>query len=270
MSLIAQISDLHIQAGGEWIDRRIDTLALLERAVGVLNRFEPKLAAVLVTGDLADRGSDADYQTLRQALAKLVAPVYLMPGNHDRRDALRRCFHDHRYLFQRDEDLAFDIEPALLGGVRLLCLDSLVSGADHGALSDQQLDWLEQALAQHRDAPTIVAVHHPPFATGIELLDTMGLRDGAARLCDILRRAPNLQRVLSGHVHRPVSTLIGSALAMTAPSSAHQIALELRPSRRGSYCMEPPAALLHRLGPNQDLITHTLYLGEFGAAHSFS
>jgi 3',5'-cyclic-AMP phosphodiesterase len=268
-TLLAQISDLHIRAAGAPVNNSVDTLRLLDQCVDRINTFEPRPTAVLITGDLTESGADEDYRTLRQSLSRLTVPVYLMPGNHDSRGALRRCFADHRYLFQRASDLAYRIDAAQLGGLQLICLDSLVEGIAHGELDDEQLDWLQAVLAQDPATPTLVAVHHPPFATGIECLDAMGLARGTDRLRQILAAAPNVQRLLSGHLHRPVTSMFGNVLAMTAPSTAHQIDLELRPGRRGSYLMEPPAALLHRLDSKAILVTHTLYIGDFSGPYPF-
>ena len=45
-----------------------------------------------MTGDLADHATDEEYEQVREFLAPLDAPVYVLPGNHDERDALRRNF----------------------------------------------------------------------------------------------------------------------------------------------------------------------------------
>jgi 3',5'-cyclic AMP phosphodiesterase CpdA len=47
---------------------------------------------VLVTGDIADHATDEEYEQVRQLLFSLRAPVYVLPGNHDDRRALRRSF----------------------------------------------------------------------------------------------------------------------------------------------------------------------------------
>ena len=54
--LLAQISDLHIKRPGALAYRRVDTAAYLERCVERLNAIEPKLDAVVVTGDEVNDG----------------------------------------------------------------------------------------------------------------------------------------------------------------------------------------------------------------------
>ena len=72
--------------------------AILERAVAHVNALDPRPDVVLATGDLVDGGKPEEYARLRRLLAPLAMPVYLIPGNHDARDALRAVFADHAYL----------------------------------------------------------------------------------------------------------------------------------------------------------------------------
>ncbi|MFN4324289.1 MAG: metallophosphoesterase family protein [Azonexus sp.] len=47
---------------------------------------------LLMTGDLADDGVPSTYEALHRRLANAGIPFALLPGNHDRRDALRSAF----------------------------------------------------------------------------------------------------------------------------------------------------------------------------------
>ena len=101
--LIAQITDTHITRDRKPAYNRVDTAAFLERAVAHVNAMEPRPDIVVMTGDLVDEGSAGEYAILRDILAPLSMPVYLMPGNHDERGALRAGFPDHEYLAQGGE-----------------------------------------------------------------------------------------------------------------------------------------------------------------------
>src|SRR5437660_1575977 len=63
--LIAQISDLHIKRPGERAYEMIDTAAALERCIAHLNRFRPRPAFVVISGDLVDRGLEEEYAHVR-------------------------------------------------------------------------------------------------------------------------------------------------------------------------------------------------------------
>ena len=87
--VLVQLSDTHITVPGRLLDGRADTAAALTRAVDAVRRLRPDPVAVLVSGDLVDAGSPEEYAHLRALLAPLPGPIYLMPGNHDERSALR-------------------------------------------------------------------------------------------------------------------------------------------------------------------------------------
>src|SRR5450432_819891 len=82
--LLAQITDLHVMPKGQLAYGKVDTADLLRRAVAHLNRLDPRPDAVVITGDLADKGDPAAYQHLREILAGLELRYYVIPGNHDR------------------------------------------------------------------------------------------------------------------------------------------------------------------------------------------
>ena len=163
--LIAQITDMHIKPPGELLYKRVDTAGFLERAVAHVTALDPRPDIVLATGDLVDGGKPEEYALLRRLLAPLAMPVYLIPGNHDARDAMREVFADHAYL-PRTGFLQYTIEDL---PVRLIALDTLVPGKGHGELCAERLDWLEARLGES-DRPTILFMHHPPFDCGIDVL----------------------------------------------------------------------------------------------------
>jgi 3',5'-cyclic AMP phosphodiesterase CpdA len=78
--------------------------------------------------------------------------------------------------------------------------------------------------------PVVVLMHHPPFVTVIESMDTVGL-ETAYPLEPIIRRHLNVERILFGHLHRSIITRFAGTDAVTCPSPAHQAALDLLPDR---------------------------------------
>src|SRR5258708_8705981 len=123
--LLCQISDLHVTASGQRLHGVVDTVACLERCVRRIIGLDPLPDLVVATGDLVDTPSARAYGLLREMLAKLPLPVYLLPGNHDERQALRAAFPDHRYLPREGEFLQYAIDEH---PVRLLALDTVVPG----------------------------------------------------------------------------------------------------------------------------------------------
>ena len=84
--------------------------------------------------------------------------------------------------------------------VRLIALDTLIPGQPGGQLCAERLGWLEAQLAQEPSRPTVLFQHHPPFATGMPVLDSMGLQ-GTAALGQLIARHLQVERILAGHVH---------------------------------------------------------------------
>jgi len=222
--------------------------------------------AVLVTGDLTDFGHDEEYGNLRGLLAALEIPYYLMIGNHDDRAGLRRAFADRAEL-QDGEFVQYALD---VGAVRVLALDSQVPGASHGDLCDARLAWLAALLDAARDRPVIVALHHPPFASGIGHMDKLRLAPAAAAKLDaLLRGHPNVERVLCGHLHRSIQRRWGGTIAMTAPSTAHQVDMNLSPDAIGAYTFEPPGFLVHAWSEALGLVTHLAFSAPWEGPYSF-
>jgi Icc protein len=263
---IAQLSDLHVQPQGVLAYGVVDTHPFVERAFKTVAALDPKPDIVLLTGDLTDRGSEAEYDILSDLIRRyLDLPVYVIPGNHDRRQGIKaRLGHlpgvagDSQFVHYTVEDLP----------VRLVMLDSIVPEQAHGELCAERLAFLDRALSAAPNKPTLVALHHPPFLTGIAHMDEVSLRNPDAFEA-VIRRHPQVERILCGHAHRPITVRFGGSVAQVAPSVAHQVTLDLRPDGPATFNFEPPAFLLHHWRPEGRLVTHQAYVGEFAGPYPF-
>jgi len=257
--LLAQISDPHVVGAGQLAYGRVDTPRMLARCVHRLMAEPRRPDAVVVTGDLTDHASAAEYALLRELLAPLTMPVYLAVGNHDDRDALRRAFPDHAHLAGEDGFVQYAAD---LGELRLLVLDTLQQGAPGGELCERRLRWLDRELTASA-RPTVIAQHHPPFATGLTIMDRMGLDDAAAAAqARVVARHPHVERIVCGHVHRTAHARFGGTTVSICPSSAHQLQLDLRPGADIRFTYEPSSYQLHLWNGTQ-LVTHTCVVDEF-------
>lgn len=240
--LIAQISDLHVNEGGAFIGELVDANASLASAIEFLNGFAPAIDAVVATGDLTDDGRPEQYAVLRRLLDGCDAPLYLVPGNHDERKQLLDAFPHHAYLPRDGGPLHYAIDDH---PVRLVMVDTTRPDFHDAALEPDELAWLDDTLSARPDAPTLVCMHHPPFDTGVWWMDCVGLPEEHRRGFEsVIRRHPQVQRVASGHVHRPVQTAWGSTIVSVAPSTAHQVALDLVPEGTMRLTAEPPMLTL--------------------------
>ena len=265
--LICQISDLHIKAPGKLSYRVVDTAGMLARCVEHILALKQRPDLIVATGDLTDFGRPEEYACLRELLAPLGIPLLLVPGNHDHRGNMVAAFPDHAYLRQAPPFIQYAIEDLPL---RILALDTVIPGEGGGELCETRLAWLAQQLDKAPVRPTLILMHHPPFKTFIGHMDDCGLAaDGAAALKAIVARHPQVERILCGHLHRPIQVRWAGTLASTAPSPAHQVCLDLSADAPSQFAMEPPAYQLHQWHPDHGLVSHTAFIGDFAGPYPF-
>jgi 3',5'-cyclic-AMP phosphodiesterase len=247
---IVQLSDPHM--GADWDG--LDPVATLSTTVAAVGELRPRPAAVLVSGDLAEHAADAEYERLGAVLAPLDAPVYVLPGNHDDRAALRRHFD---LPGTGDEPIQYAAE---VGDLRLVVLDTKRNGADGGELGPERLQWLETTLRAEPDATTVLAMHHSPLVTGIQAMDAIGLpKADLEGLERVVQAHPQVQRLVGGHVHRAIAgELVGRAV-LAAPSTYMQLALDFE-AERLVFSGDPPGFAVH-LAIDGEVISHVKSVG---------
>lgn len=248
--LLVQLSDPHV--GADW--GRGDPLAALDAAVAAVGELRPRPAAVLVSGDLADHATDAEYAQVGAALDRLGAPVFVLPGNHDDRAALRRRFE---VPGAGDEPVEYAAD---LGALRLVVLDTICPGEDGGDLDRRALDRLDAELAAAPGTPTVVAMHHPPLVTGVPVFDAAALAAPARHgLAAVVERHPQVRRLVAGHVHRPVTAELAGRTVVAVPSTYVQLRLDF--SAQGfEVSDEPPGFGLHAM-VGEELVSHVHPVG---------
>lgn len=249
--LIAQLTDFHVTVEGRMAGS-VDTRAAFARLMARMADLAPRPDFILVSGDLAETGADAEYAFVADGLARLGLPFAVVPGNHDLREPLRRAFPDVAGTESGHLAFARDLEVLSIIG-----LDTLVEAAGHGALGPEQIHWLRGALDARAARPVIIVLHHPPFDTGIPAMDPIGLREGRTELEGVLRGRENILGILCGHVHRAISGAFAGHRAFIAPSASHQFALDLEQQGAFRVVREPPQVALHRMAGNQ-LVTYVV------------
>jgi 3',5'-cyclic-AMP phosphodiesterase len=264
--LICQLTDLHVRPAGKPANRVSETNMFTERAFRAVARLNPSPDVVVITGDLTDCGLDEEYANLNRLLRKfLPMPVFVIPGNHDRRGNLRAGLKHLPGVAVDPHYVQYTVDEY---PVRLVMLDTLVPGAGHGELGPEQLEFLDRALAAAPDKPTIVGMHHPPFACGIAHMDRINLRN-IPGFAAIIGRHRQVERIICGHHHRPIVARLAHAIASIAPSVAHQVEMTLNPHDSGAFNFEPPAFQLHRWTAADGIVSHTVYVEDFPGPYPF-
>lgn len=271
-TILVQLTDLHIREPGRLAYRRVDTSRYFRAMVESVLALRQQADAVVISGDLTDFGREREYASLREQIAPLQGAgitVYLMPGNHDDRAELRRCFPEHRYLAATaaGDAMQFAVD---IGPLRLLALDTCVPGRSAGRLDSERLAWLERELADCPERPIVVAMHHPPFQTLIGHMDKIGLLEGGPALEALVAQHANVERVICGHLHRAIDVRFGGTIASTAPGPAHQVCLDLDPDAQSAWTLEPPSFCVHAWNPAEHrLVTHLAASGAFEGPYPF-
>jgi len=223
---IAHLSDTHYLGGRRALYGKVDTDRTLVRALEQLERSGTNPSAIVITGDLADLGEPDAYVRLRDELApvaeRMGSKIIWVMGNHDERGPFSSILFGGDSDDTTPQDRIYDID-----GLRIVALDSSVPGYHHGELTDDQLSWLEEVLAIPAAHGTLLALHHPPLPSPIEIMAIIELQQ-QQKLADVIR-GTDVRGILAGHLHYstngtfagiPVS--VASATCYTIDTSAPQ------------------------------------------------
>lgn len=257
--LIAQITDIHIgfdpDNPDEFNIQRLRTV--LTRLTAGPNR--PDL--LLMSGDLTEFGDAASYTRLAVEVAGLPFPVLAMTGNHDLREPLLAAFPE------TPNEGGFVHYVVDLPELRLIVLDTLEEGRHGGAFCEARATWLTRTLDAAPDRPTVVAMHHPPFESGLAWLDGSAAEPWMRRFAEATAGRAQIKAIVAGHLHRTIHTAWNGFSVTVCKSTAPLVALDLNPidadvpDGRALITDELPGYALHRWDGSR-LVTHFESVGE--------
>ena len=194
---LLHLSDTHLLADGNRLYGSVDSASHVERLFADVELSGGRPDAIIVTGDLADKGEVDAYARLRAivepAAERLGSRLLWVMGNHDNRANFRT-----ELLDQEPSQAPID-KVDFIGGLRIITLDTTVPGSHYGEVSDRQLEWLSNELSTPAPDGTILAMHHPPVPSMLDLSVSVELRDQAS-LAQVLR-GTDVRSILAGHLH---------------------------------------------------------------------
>ena len=216
--VIAHISDTHFLGGERPLYGSVDTDNNLALALEQLERSGANPEAIVITGDLADLAEPDAYERLKAQIepvaARLGAQIIWVMGNHDERAPFSTAFLGGETTDPLDRVYQ-------VGGLRIIALDTTVPGYHHGELTDAQLDWLRNELATPAPEGTLIALHHPPIPTPIEIMAIIELQQ-QNRLADVLR-GTDVRAILAGHLHYSTSGTFAGIPVSVASATCYAI-----------------------------------------------
>ncbi|MFC4068721.1 metallophosphoesterase family protein, partial [Actinoplanes subglobosus] len=206
-AVVAHLSDLHI---GAHYGYAVDSI------VADVTAARPDL--VVVTGDLTMRARTEEFRQARELLGRLPGPLLAVTGNHDLPLASwRRVLRPyHRWNSWIDADPQ-PIRRA--AAVTALGLSSMPRWRwKNGRVSARQAGEVTRVLGGAPDGDVrLLALHHPPLATGTAALI------GRERLLSAVRAA-RVDLVLAGHTHVPdVRTHDGTVFVVAGTATSRRL-----------------------------------------------
>jgi Icc protein len=237
---IVQISDTHIFADPEKSLLGVNTQDSLKALIPLLE--QEKMDMILLTGDIAQEGSEEAYARIADMLHHLDVPIYFVPGNHDDTKILARVYpHDH----------VSDRKQIILDNWQFILLNSQKPNAVEGYLEQSELDFLQQCLESHPSHHSIIVFHHHPVLVGSEWLDRIGMTN-ADVLWKVLKNYSNVNTILFGHVHQQHEGEKNGVKYFSTPSTCIQFKKNSTP-----FALEklPPGFRWIELFPNGTLKT---------------
>ena len=210
--VLLHFSDTHLVSDG-CLYGAVDADGRLGELLGQLTSAAVRPDAIVFTGDLADSGEPEAYRKLRDVVepfaAELSAEIIWVMGNHDNRAALRSC------LLDEAPSMAPLDRVCMIDGLRIITLDTSVPGHHYGEIREYQLDWLAAELGKSAPHGSILALHHPPIPSVLDLAVTVELRDQAT-LGRVLKGS-DVRAILAGHLHYSTNaTFVGIPVSVAS------------------------------------------------------
>ena len=265
MTKIIQISDPHIVAKGKLAYGQVDTCLALTQCVAQINKILPEIGPVdmiIVTGDLTDFGTSDEYCLFRELIEELNIPYRAIPGNHDDKSVMQKCFADADWM-PKTGPINWQID---FEDLKVIGLDTSIIGKAHGNLETDSLNFLRSSLNSAKGKPVIVASHHPPIITGIEKMDIQNLRD-SDELKEILSTYQGELKLICGHIHRNIVTQFGNVICQIAPGVSHAVTIDLRKGSPNCLTKEPGSFLLHEI--RDRILTHQIPVDDYDGPFLF-
>ncbi|HEY1655259.1 MAG TPA: metallophosphoesterase [Candidatus Tumulicola sp.] len=237
--LFVHISDSHI---GFHQAANPDVAGTLHSTVSAINALPRQPQFVIHTGDVSHLAKAEQFDTAKQILGDLKAPLVVLPGEHDALGGGTKLFHS---MFPPKSGTAgwFSWDAQGVHYVALVNVDDFAAES-MGALGTEQLAWLESDLRSiPRSRPVVVFAHVPLYA----LYPAWGwtTADGSKALALL---APfDRVTVLNGHIHQVIEHLEGNIRFASANATAYPQPAPGTAPKPGPLVL-PHDQLLHVIG----------------------
>ena len=201
------MSDPHIEGGSAGHPRVVNLVAGLKDT----STYLPKISAILIAGDLTENANEDQYKSLTYALDLSPTQNFLLTmGNHDagrEQDGDFKAAYDmylkHCGKYLKDVDTSVPYYDKWINGYHFIVLCTEGAEWDGAYISDKQLTWFEEKLAEGaKDGKPIFVMCHQALNYTHPRTDTPDNQIGPAgdKIKDIIKKYPQVI-YMSGHTH---------------------------------------------------------------------
>lgn len=209
---VVQVSDSHLFASTEGRLLGLNTEDSLRLVLEKVQREQTHIDVILATGDIAQDASEVAYTRFQQHLEQFNAPNYWLQGNHDITQPILNTLNNKSHL-----------SPCVIkqGAWHIIMLNSSVEHEVPGKFKPEELEFLQQALQNSKDAHVMVCLHHHPVPMECKWLDNQVVRN-AADFWQVIDQFSHIKAIIWGHVHQESDRLRKGVRLLSVPSTCVQ------------------------------------------------
>lgn len=196
---ILHLSDIHFSMTPEpshsgykgMIAKMDNPLTHLKECLDQL-KAEKEIDLLLISGDLTEDGTSADYAYLKEWFHKELpnVPMVVTLGNHD----IKENFYQGWLNQEASGDPYNTVE--VFEDFYLISFDNSVYGMNDGHMSESQFEWLKDQLETFTDKPVMLMTHHHLF----ENQSSTSALPESNKLINLISQYP-VHCLLNGHTH---------------------------------------------------------------------
>jgi 3',5'-cyclic-AMP phosphodiesterase len=211
---LIQITDTHLYRDPRAALLGLNTQESFDQVVDLIATTRSAPDVIVATGDIAQDASAESYHRFAAGIARLNAPFYWIPGNHDSR----------RIMLSLPAYQTASNTRIVHSNWQILMLDTSVENEVHGFLADTELSRLEQQLSNLSDGVqhSIICLHHNPVQGTSDWMNDIGLRNADALIAVLKKHPSSVRAVVYGHIHQSLDFMHEGFRFFCTPSTCIQ------------------------------------------------
>lgn len=211
---ILQITDPHLFANEDGQLLGVPTTKSFQAVLEAILRSSFDYDFILATGDLVQDHNREAYHRFAKMVKPLEKPLFWVEGNHDIQPQMGNALSMYAQIKPHKQLLAGD-------KWQIILLDSHICDKAKGELSELQLAYLAEKLAEYPERYALIALHHNILPTHSAWLDQHCLAN-SEQLAEVLKPFPTVKGIVHGHIHQEVDKLWHGYRVLATPATCIQ------------------------------------------------